>query len=115
MAFGAEETRPSPRKSHFLVRLFVAALLIGLICIALLNLVDPKHLGITTESNRIVYIGGLGLLAGFAGLVAVLSLFTLALQKVTARLGPGTRIAAAFAVLLSLMLLAMLAFRFVPR
>jgi hypothetical protein len=104
-----------PPKPNFLVRLAVSALLVALVCAGLVNFVEPNRLGIESESNRILYVGGLGLLAGFAGLVAVLSLLAMAVQKVTAHRGPATRTATAFAILLGLLLLAILLLRFAPR
>ena len=110
-----DNAKSGPRRASFLGRLAVGALVVALVLAALVNLVDPKTFGIDSESGRILYMGGLGLLAGFAGLVAVLSAVALVLRRATGRLGPASRIAASFAVVIGLVLLAMLVVRFLPR
>lgn len=115
MEFELNDVSNKPRKQSFLVRLAVSALLVAIVCAVLVNAVDPKWLGIVSESSRILYIGGLGLLAGFSGLVAVLSVLAMAVRKVTSQHGPSTRVATSFAILIGLVVLAILILRFVPR
>lgn len=53
--------------------LFIAGSSICLVCILLVQIADPAVFGIREEPDRILYYGGLGLLAGLSGLASVAS------------------------------------------
>lgn len=54
-------------------RVFLASLVVCVLCAGLSQLPDPGVFGIRDEAARIMFYGGSGLLAGLAGLVAVAS------------------------------------------
>ncbi len=53
--------------------IFLGSLILCLLCIGLSQVSDPGVFGIHGEPDRIMFYGGSGLLAGFSGLVAVVS------------------------------------------
>ena len=53
--------------------IFLGSLVLCLLCVGLSQVSDPGVFGIHGEPARIMFYGGSGLLAGFSGLVAVVS------------------------------------------
>jgi len=105
-------THEKPDGSRVMTMVLGIAIAVAVVAGVLGMYVSPKFWGIDSEPSVILYTGGLGLLAGFAGLVALFSGLAMALQRVGGKSGRLTTI---IAVLLGLALLVLLGLRFVPR
>jgi hypothetical protein len=105
-------THDEPRGSRVMTIILIVAIAVAVVAGALAAYVSPKFWGIESEPSVILYTGGLGLLAGIAGLAALFSGLAVAFQKVGGKSG---RLATIIAVVLGLALLVLLGLRLVPR
>jgi hypothetical protein len=106
---------PRQAGSRLPLGIFTVALVVAAVATVLTAFVDPAVWGISDESIRILYMGGLGLVAGFAGLVTVLSGLALAVQlyaKKQVRIGRATRW---LVIVVAVIILAAVIVRFYPR
>lgn len=94
--------------------LFIGCLSICLLCIALVQIDDLGVFGISEEPETILYYGGLGLLAGLTGVVAVGSgLYWLLSSRINMTPKARLRVRAALLIILAAMLVSLLV-RLVP-
>ena len=63
-------------------RIFLVSVVFFLLCLGLSQVSDPGIFGIHEEPDRIMFYGGTGLLAGLAGLIALVSGVYLGVNRV---------------------------------